>query len=495
MKKHVVMIGGGASGLTAAIWAARSGAKVTVIEHMDRVGKKILATGNGRCNLTNSKLDGTCYHCQDPEFPMKVVGQFGWKDTLRWFASMGVLCKTRMDTYYYPVSDQASAILDALRLECGRLGVEVCTGCEPEDIRFERKKGRSLFFVTTDQGVFQGDSLVLACGSKALPSSGSDGSGYRLAESLGHRVIKPLPALVQLRCQGNHYRQLAGIRTEAGLTLYVDGEKAGQDRGELQFTDYGISGIPVFQLSRGASRALDEKKRVQMRIDLIPFMDMEETRLFLRQRFNDFGDRLGEDFLTGVLNKKLAQVLLKQAQIRLDRPAGEASRRQREMLLKGIKTYEALVSSANPFANAQVCSGGVDTSEVDPRTMGSKLVPELYLAGELLDVDGICGGYNLQWAWSSGKIAGSQAAQWAGPQTERSGERQRAAGLQAERPGERQRTAPQAERPGERQRAVPYTKLTDKGSREGEGDAGSVARPCKPGQQRSYQKKEGGRRP
>ncbi len=165
------------------------------------------------------------------------------------------------------------------------------------------------------------------------------------------------------------------------------------------------------------------------------------------------------------------------------------------MLLKGIKTYEALVSSANPFANAQVCSGGVDTSEVDPRTMGSKLVPELYLAGELLDVDGICGGYNLQWAWSSGKIAGSQAAQWAGPQTERPGERQRAAGLQAERPGERQRTAPQAERSGERQRTAPYTKLTDKGSREGEGDVGSVARPCKPGQQQSHQKKEGGRRP
>lgn len=432
MKKRVVIIGGGASGLTAAIWAARSGAEVTVIEHMDRVGKKILSTGNGRCNLTNSRLDSTCYHCQDRSFPMKVIGQFGWKDTLRWFASMGVLCKTRMETYYYPVSDQASAILDTLRLECGRLGVELRTGCEPQKIRYERKKGRTFFQIDTDQGIFQSDSLILACGSKAAPSSGSDGSGYVLAKALGHRVIKPLPALVQLRCQGNHYRQLAGIRADVRLALYVEGEKVGEDKGELQLTDYGISGIPVFQLSHLAARALDEKKRVLMKIDFLPFMDMEETRLFLRQRFLDFGDRLGEDILTGVVNKKLAQVLLKQAQIRLDQPAGQVSRRQREMLLKSIKAYEALISSANPFANAQVCSGGVDTAEIDPRTMGSKLVPELYLAGELLDVDGICGGYNLQWAWSSGKIAGSQAAQWAGPQVPGGDQR---TGIQVRQPG------------------------------------------------------------
>lgn len=434
MKKQVVIIGGGASGLTAAIWAARSGAEATVIEHMDRVGKKLLSTGNGRCNLTNSRLDGTCYHCQDPEFPMKVIGQFGWKDTLRWFASMGVLCKIRMETYYYPVSDQASAILDTLRLECSRLGVEICTGCAPQKIRYERKKGRTVFFITTDQGLIQGDSLILACGSKAAPSSGSDGSGYALAKALGHRVIKPLPALVQLRCQGNHYRQLAGIRADVRLALYIEGEKAGEDKGELQLTDYGISGIPVFQLSHLAARALDEKKKVRMKIDFLPFMDMEETRLFLRQRFLDFGDRMGEDILTGVVNKKLALVLLKQAQIRPDEPAGEVSRRQRELLLKGLKEYEALVSSVNPFANAQVCSGGVDTAEVDPRTMGSKLVPELYLAGELLDVDGICGGYNLQWAWSSGKVAGSQAAQWTGPQVRQ--------------PGEGQRTGPYTEQAG-----------------------------------------------
>ena len=253
--------------------------------------------------------------------------------------------------------------------------------------------------------------MILACGSKAAPNTGSDGSGYELAKSLGHRIIKPLPALVQLRCQGNHYRQLAGIRTEADLRLLVNDREMWRERGELQITDYGISGIPVFQLSRFAARGMDEGKKVRVMIDFLPFMDKKESRIFLEQRFAEFGDRNGEDFLTGVLHKKLAAVLLKMAGIRLDQPVSSASIRQREHLLRAIKEYEALVSSVNPFANAQVCCGGVDVREVDPSTMESRLMGDIYFAGEILDVDGICGGYNLQWAWSSGKAAGCRAAQ------------------------------------------------------------------------------------
>lgn len=412
MKKQVVIIGGGAAGLTSAIWAAKSGAMVTIIEHTDRVGKKILSTGNGRCNLTNGRMEADCYRCREPEFPMKVIGQFGWKDTLRWFSSMGVLCKSRMETYYYPMSDQASAVLDALRLECERLGIVIRTACEPKSISRERKKGQTVFSIATNQGIIAADSLILACGSKAAPATGSDGSGYELAKSLGHHVIKPLPALVQLRCQGSHYKQLAGIRTEAKLTLYTAGQKAWEESGELQITDYGISGIPVFQLSRFAARALDEKKKVQVLIDFLPFMDLEETRVFFNQRFQELGYRKGEDFLTGVVNKKLAQVLLRMSGIRMDEPVSRTLAKQRGQLIRNIKEYEALVSSVNPFANAQVCCGGVDVSEVNPLTMESRLVPGLFFAGELLDVDGICGGYNLQWAWSSGKVAGVQAAQW-----------------------------------------------------------------------------------
>lgn len=410
MKKQVLIIGGGASGLAAAIWAARSGALVTVLEHMDRVGKKILSTGNGRCNLTNSKLDESCYYSEEQGFPMEVLRQFGWKDTLRWFSSMGVLCKSRMDTYYYPVSDQASAVLDTLRLEGERLGVNMVTGCETKTISWERKKGKICFFVQTNCGMFSGDGLVLACGSKAAPNTGSDGSGYILAEQLGHTVIKPLPALVQLRCQGKYYRQLAGIRTDARLTLVVAGNKERVEEGELQLTDYGISGIPVFQLSRFAARALDEKKKVQVMIDFLPFMDREESRIFLKERFAAFGWRRGEDFFHGVMNKKLSHVLLSMAGIPLGEPMENTSKKQRSLLFSVLKEYEALVSSVNPFANAQVCSGGVDTSQVNPKTLESRLVPGVFFAGEILDVDGKCGGYNLQWAWASGKVAGTQAS-------------------------------------------------------------------------------------
>lgn len=411
MKKQVAVIGGGAAGLTAAIWAARSGASAVILEHTDRVGKKILSTGNGRCNLTNSKMEASCYRSGDPQFPMEAISQFGWKDTLRWFSSMGLLCRCRMESYYYPMSDQASAVLDCLRMECGRLGITIRTGIQPERIRRMREGRRSFYEIMTDQGEVRADAVILACGSKAAPNTGSDGSGYELAKSLGHRIIKPLPALVQLRCQGNHYRQLAGIRTEADLRLLVNDREMWRERGELQITDYGISGIPVFQLSRFAARGMDEGKKVRVMIDFLPFMDKKESRIFLEQRFAEFGDRNGEDFLTGVLHKKLAAVLLKMAGIRLDQPVSSASIRQREHLLRAIKEYEALVSSVNPFANAQVCCGGVDVREVDPSTMESRLMGDIYFAGEILDVDGICGGYNLQWAWSSGKVAGCRAAQ------------------------------------------------------------------------------------
>ena len=411
MKKQVAVIGGGAAGLTAAIWAARSGASAVILEHTDRVGKKILSTGNGRCNLTNSKMEASCYRSGDPQFPMEAISQFGWKDTLRWFSSMGLLCRCRMESYYYPMSDQASAVLDCLRMECSRLGITIRTGIQPERIRRMREGRRSFYEIMTDQGEVRADAVILACGSKAAPNTGSDGSGYELAKSLGHRIIKPLPALVQLRCQGNHYRQLAGIRTEADLRLLVNDGEMWRERGELQITDYGISGIPVFQLSRFAARGMDEGKKVRVMIDFLPFMDKKESRIFLEQRFAEFGDRNGEDFLTGVLHKKLAAVLLKMAGIRLDQPVSSASIRQRDHLLRAIKEYEALVSSVNPFANAQVCCGGVDVREVDPSTMESRLMGDIYFAGEILDVDGICGGYNLQWAWSSGKVAGCRAAQ------------------------------------------------------------------------------------
>lgn len=403
--KTVIVIGGGASGLMAAIQAARAGARVTILEHTDRVGKKILSTGNGKCNMTNLYQGDECYRSSNPGFPRKVIEKFSVDQTLAFFEGIGILTKNR-NGYLYPNSDQASSVLDVLRMEAARCSVKVVCGCE---IRKIVKNHDGIFEVITSSGIYRGDSLILATGSKAAPGTGSDGSGYELARSLGHRVMKPLPALVQLRCQEKHYKQLAGIRTEARLTLYVDGKETDVQTGELQLTDYGISGIPTFQLSRYASVALAGKRKVQVRIDFLPQQTLEETRTYLEIRRTAMGEKTAEEWMTGLLNKKLSSLLLKLAGISLGERMDKVDRKRWSRLIEQMKEYETVVAATNPYENAQVCCGGVDTREIDPETMESRLVPGLYLAGELLDVDGICGGYNLQWAWSSGALAGIHA--------------------------------------------------------------------------------------
>ncbi len=411
MKRQIGIIGGGAAGLTAAIGAARAGARVIVMEHMDRVGRKLLSTGNGRCNLTNLRMEASCYRCGQKGFPMEVIAGFPVEETLAFFQRLGIEPKNR-NGYIYPNSDQASSVLDALRWEAEYQGVEFRLSCQVKAIR-RREKG---FGIETDQGRVKADAVILAPGSKAAPATGSDGSGYPLAEQLGHHVIKPLPALVQLRCQGSLYRQTAGVRTEALVRLLADGRELAADQGELQLTDYGISGIPVFQVSRYAARALDEGRRVTARIDFMPSWGEEEAFRLLRRRASLLGYRPAGELLTGMLNRKLGAALLKLAGVDARLDSGALSGRQLGRILEQVKKYEALVMSVNPFENAQVCCGGVDTSEVDPRTMESRICPGLYLAGEILDVDGICGGYNLQFAWSSGMTAGRQAAE--GPRSE-----------------------------------------------------------------------------
>ncbi|PNV59745.1 aminoacetone oxidase family FAD-binding enzyme [Clostridium sp. chh4-2] len=405
MKRSVVVVGGGASGLTAAVWAARSGAAVTVLEHMDRVGKKILSTGNGRCNLTNLYMTNECFRCGQPEFPMKVIEGFDVDATLSFFKGLGILPKDRQG-YVYPNSDQAASVLDVLRSETAHRNVNVVCGCRIQQI----KKKKDGFELVTSEGIYRADALILATGSKAAPVTGSDGSGYELAAGLGHRIIKPLPALVQLRCEGKLFKQLAGVRADVELCLLADGKPVARDKGELQLTDYGISGIPTFQISRFAAVSLDRKKKVSVVIDFLPSMSYEETMDYLRKRVKQMNYKKCEELLTGVLNKKLASALMKQSGISGESKVSSVSEEQVKNLTDQIKKFTVKVTSTNPFENAQICCGGVDTKEIDVKTMESKLVKGLYIAGELLDVDGICGGYNLQFAWSSGALAGIHAA-------------------------------------------------------------------------------------
>lgn len=405
MGRQVLIIGAGASGMTAAVHAARAGAKVILLEHRDRAGKKILSTGNGRCNLTNLDQRPECYRCGVPGFPQGILEQFSVGDTLEFFGELGILTKDR-NGYIYPNSDQAASVREALAEELGRLPVDVRYQCQ---ISRAAKEGKR-FTVHSDKGIYEGDRVILAAGSRAAPVTGSDGSGYELAAAFGHRIVTPLPALVQLKCAEKHYKKLAGVRCDGEIKLYVDGREAACDRGELQLTDYGISGIPTFQVSRYASIALHKRRKVTAVINFLPAMSRDQARDMMEKRFAMMDDRSCGQFMNGLLNNKLSAVLLELAGISQGQPAGTLGAGRRDRLFQAITAYETRIEAANPYENAQVCCGGVDVKQINGKTLESKLVQGLYFCGEILDVDGICGGYNLQWAWSSGAVAGRCAA-------------------------------------------------------------------------------------
>lgn len=402
--KSITVIGGGASGMMAAITAAEGGARVTLLEHRDRIGKKILSTGNGRCNFTNIHQEPICYRSENPLFPWGIVSRFNAQDTISFFLQLGVYSKNR-NGYLYPNSDQASAVLDALRMEIRRLKIEVRTETHCREIRPD-KKG---FRILTDKGSFFSQRVILCAGSKAAPSTGSDGSGYDLAKRLGHRMVPVLPALVQLKCSERFFKQIAGVRANGAVAVWSEGQCLARDRGEIQLTAYGISGIPVFQVSRYASRALYEKQPVTAELDFMPDFTEEQMKTFLRARAASRPEKSAEEFLIGLFHRKLSELWIRLSGIPRAKEAGEFTEEETGRLCGLIKRFRVTVTEPNSFEQAQVCCGGIDTAEVNPETLESLYVPGLYFAGEILDVDGMCGGYNLQWAWSSGFTAGKSA--------------------------------------------------------------------------------------
>lgn len=404
-KQEIIVIGAGAAGIMAAITAARNHAKVTILEHTERFGKKLLATGNGRCNLTNLSQSPEYYRSDNQSFPMQVISKFNEVQTLDFFEEIGIYTKNKLG-YVYPYSEQASVVLDLLKLELERLHVDIIYSISIKEII--KKKHR--IQIITDRMTYTCDKVIMATGSKAAPKTGSDGSGYYLAKQLGHHIITPLPALVQLRCSGDYFKSLAGVRCEARLRLIIDRKVLVEDQGELQLTDYGISGIPTFQISRYAIRALEKGKAVVVQIDFFPEKKEKEIVSFLYSQFHHAPKKKIEDVLIGLFNKKLVPVLLNQANLSGKTFGKDLKEEQIHRLLQKIKTFEVKVTSYNSFEQAQVCSGGVDTRELSPDTLESLKMSGVYLVGELLDVDGICGGYNLQWAWSSGYVAGKSAS-------------------------------------------------------------------------------------
>lgn len=428
MKNKVVVVGGGASGLAAAIFAAENEADVTVLEHQDRVGKKILMTGNGKCNLTNMSDVHGKYYSSDEASLNKIYDtlvRFDARKTRDFFKRIGLYTKEKRDGGVYPVSEQASIVLDVLRSACAGLGVTIRTDCEVTSIepdksgvavsviqyirqeKEQRKsdgKNKKNAVVSEKKETLRYDRLILATGGKAAPASGSDGSGYRLAKRLGHRIIEPLPALVQLKCQGDYFKAVSGVRAQGRLMLYIDGNPATGEEGELQLTDYGISGIPVFQFSRLASRALFEGRGCEVGINFISYIEN-----LADVHTAQFQDKTVEEFLSGLVHKKVAALICRRNGIPAVMLVGKAGEGKVRECLKLLRDFRVTVTAPNAFENAQVCCGGVPLGETDGN-FASRKCRNVYLVGELLDCDGICGGYNLQWAWATGAIAGAAAA-------------------------------------------------------------------------------------
>ena len=408
MMTRVGIIGGGAAGMTAAISAARNGAQVTLFEHTAKLGKKILATGNGRCNLSNDYLNVKCFHGRYPEFAMSVIDSFGLPETAAFFKSIGIYPIKNNEGYYYPRSMQAAAVSKALIRELEHLKVRVIDEVRVSGI----KKSARGFTVESDKGNFHLDSLILACGGQASPQSGSDGSGYELAKMLELSVVPAVPALVPLTSSWKGFKDLNGIRIKGKVTIYINGKESAAEAGELQLCDYGLSGIPVFQVSGCVARALAENRKVSIEAELNFAEEFSENDLgeylYFQKKQRSFL-RCG-DFLTGLLPEKLGLSMFKRIGVPFDLEAGRLTKEQIDKLVKEIRAFKVPITGTLGFDRAQVCSGGVDTGQINPSTLEAKRIPGLFVAGELLDIDGICGGYNLQFAWSSGYLAGKAAA-------------------------------------------------------------------------------------
>ncbi len=389
--KNVVIIGGGASGLMSAIWAARCGANVTILEHNEKVGKKILATGNGRCNLTNRTQDAHFYRSSNPTFPWKIISQFPSEETMQFFEELGIYFKDK-NGWIYPYTEQAASVTEVLELEARHRKVKIKSNEEVVSI----EKNSNGFDVITQTWKYACDRVIIACGTNASSVEGSSDTGYQLAKNLGHTLVQPLPALCALKGKGNYFAKWAGTKMDTSLRLEINNSIYIEERGEVLLTDYGISGICVFQISRFAIRAIQEGKQVQCHLDFMPELSEKQLLHMLEQRRSTCPYKSTQELLIGLIPKKLIPLVV-------------TKKCTDEMIVRQLKDWVLPIKEAYSIKQAQVCSGGVSTKELS-NSLESKLQPGIFFAGEVVDVDGPCGGYNLQWAWSSGAVAGKASA-------------------------------------------------------------------------------------
>ena len=408
----IIIIGGGASGLCTAIWSKKENNTVLVLEHNSIAGKKILSTGNGRCNITNafasvelfdSNPEGLIPYMTsgDPLFFQEAVSQFDCHDTINFLGDLGMLC-TDKEGYIYPRSAQASSVQEILTAKCSDLGVDVVTG---HDVKTITKKKNSEFIVDSK---YESHNLVIAAGGLSGTNTGNDGSGYQMARSFGHTIINTIPALCGIKCSDSFFRILKGTRAD-GMLSFASGGTQISVRGNIQFTDYGISGIPAFQISSIIGYMIADGMAPVITVDFIPEIALYDLVQLLYRNYTSLpksvrSQKPEERMLKGLLGRNVINAVLRQYAHVKDTSSPDAVCLA---LARTIKMFQVHPYDLMPFENAQTTAGGVSTDEIDPLTMESKLVKGLFFTGEIMDVNGICGGYNLQWALTTAYICGT----------------------------------------------------------------------------------------
>ena len=395
------IIGAGASGMAAALAAAENpDNRVILLERQARVGRKLAATGNGRCNLTNLHASEGGYHGEDAAFADNAIGAFGPEKTLEWFSSLGLFTVAEASGRVYPYSNQANSVVDVLRFALEKPNIRLETGFEVEKV----KKTASGFRVEGAEGAFDCDRLIVACGGLAGTKLGGTMSGYKILRSLGHKCTKLRPALVQIKSSWSGFAGLKGVRANCHAQILRNGMVFAESEGELQMTEFGVSGPVIFEISRDVCQGGGEWT---CRLDFLPHLSEEVLKAELLRRRS--GNLSTADLLTGILHNRLGRVLTQAAGISAHAPIAQLEEWELDAVCRCVKAFDVVLTEPMGMDSAQVTAGGILTAEFDRNTMESRIVPGLYACGEVLDIDGDCGGYNLQWAWSSGRMAGLHA--------------------------------------------------------------------------------------
>lgn len=396
----IAIIGAGASGMMAALTAAeQTDNQILLFERQARPGRKLMATGNGRCNLTNRGAAPEHYHSETPGFVDAVLAGFPPEETLAWFQARGLLTVTEESGRVYPLSNAANSVLDVLRFALQRPNITLRAG---EAVTAVRRQGGG-FLVETESDRAEADFVIVACGGAAGVKLGGVRDGYTLLQSLGHRRTALHPALVQLTTEPDYPRALKGVRADARLTLSAGRTVLARTSGEVQFTEKGVSGPAVFDLSRAAATG---GAGLTLAIDFLRDYTAKDVLALLRQRRENAPELDAGELLTGAVHNRVGKMVLRYARLSTGRPLGGVTDDELKAVARACKTFVLPVRGTEGFENAQVTAGGMRADEFDPHTLESQLVPGLFACGEVLDVDGDCGGYNLQWAWASGRKAG-----------------------------------------------------------------------------------------